>query len=75
MTFKELLIAAKAGDEEAIEKLITMYKPLITRYSFFNDTFDEDLHQEQLMRFVHCIKKFSTEFPEDCNEITQKERD
>ena len=37
MNFKELLIAAKAGDEEAIEKLITMYKPLITRFSFFND--------------------------------------
>ena len=75
MNFKELLIAAKAGDEEAIEKLITMYKPLITRFSFFNDTFDEDLHQDQLMKFVHCIKNFSVDFPEDCNEITQKKRD
>lgn len=75
MTFKELLSAAKEGDNEAIEELIAMYKPLITRYSFFNDTFDEDLHQEQLIRFVHCIKKFSLDFPEDCNEITQKKRD
>ncbi len=75
MNFKELLILAKEGDNEAIEALITMYKPLITRYSFFNDTFDEDLHQEQLLKFVHCIKIFSVEFPEDCNEVTPKKRD
>lgn len=74
MNFKELLVSAKAGDAEAIEALITMYKPLITRYSFFNDTFDEDLHQEQLLRFVHCIEKFSLDFPEDCNEVTRKKR-
>ena len=74
MTFKELLIAAKEGNNEAIEALISMYKPLITRYSFFNDTFDEDLHQEQLLKFVHCVKLFSEKFPENCNEVTQKKR-
>lgn len=75
MNFKELLIAAKNGDNEAFEKLLVMYKPLITRYSFFNDSFDEDLHQEQLIRFVHCVKKFSVKFPEDCNEVTHPKRD
>lgn len=75
MTFKELLVAAKNGDTEAMDKLIAMYKPLITHYSIFNDSFDEDLHQEQLMRFVHCVKKFSVDFPGDCNEITHEKRD
>ena len=74
MNFRELLISAKEGNADAIEALITMYKPLITRYSFFNDAFDEDLHQEQLLRFVHCIEKFSLDFPEDCNEVTRKKR-
>lgn len=72
MNFKELLLSAKNGDAEAMEKLIEMYKPLITRYSFFNDTFDEDLHQEQLLKFVHCVNSFSEKFPAKCNEITHK---
>jgi len=74
MSFKDLLLAAKSGDAEAMEKLIEMYKPLITHYSFFNDVFDEDLHQEQLLKFVHCVKLFSEKFPENCNEVTQKKR-
>lgn len=74
MNFKELLEAAKNGDSYAMEKLIDMYKPLITRYSFFNDSFDEDLHQEQLLKFVHCVKLFSEKFPENCNEVTPKKR-
>lgn len=74
MSFKDLLLAAKNGDAEAMERLIVMYKPLITRYSTFNDEFDEDLHQEQLLKFVQCVKNFSEEFPEKCNEITHKKR-
>ena len=74
MNFKELLEAAKNGDSDAMEKLIDVYKPLITRYSFFNDSFDEDLHQEQLLKFVHCVKLFSEKFPENCNEVTPKKR-
>lgn len=74
MNFKDLLLAAKNGDAEAMECLLEMYKPLITRYSFFNDEFDEDLHQEQLLKFIHCVKNFSEEFPKKCNEITHKKR-
>ena len=74
MNFKDLLLAAKSGDCEAMERLLDMYKPLITRYSFFNDVFDEDLHQEQLLKFVHCVKLFSEKFPKNCNEVTQKKR-
>lgn len=75
MNFKDLLKRAKQGDNEAIEILLDMYKPLITRYSFFNNAFDEDLYQEQLLRFIHCIKKFSLDFPEECNEVTHNKRD
>ena len=74
MNFKDLLLTAKNGDEEAMEKLLDMYKPLITHYSFFNYEFDEYLHQEQLLKFVHCVKTFSEKFPEKCNEITHKTR-
>ena len=75
MMFRDLLLTAQNGNQEAMDKLIAMYKPLITRYSFFNDAFDEDLHQEQLIRFVHCVEKFSVDFPEECNEVTHKKRD
>ena len=74
MNFKELLLAAKNGNDDAMEQLIEMYKPLITHYSFFNGAFDEDLHQEQLLKFIHCVKKFSENYSENCNEVTQKKR-
>ena len=75
MSFKELLLAAKEGDADALNTLIEMYKPLITKYSYFIDTFDEDLYQEQILRFIHCIKKFSEEFPDSCNKVTHSKRD
>lgn len=75
MKFKDLLLRAKNGDNKAIDELISMYIPLITRYSFFNNSFDEDLHQEQLLCFIHCIEKFSVDFPIECNETTHKKRD
>ena len=75
MSFKDLLHKAQKGDNEAMENLIAMYQPLITRYSFFNSAFDEDLHQEQLLKFIHCVKKFSIDFPGDCNEVAHSKRD
>jgi len=38
--------------------MICMYQPLISKMSFINDEFDEDLYQEQLIRFLHCIDMF-----------------
>ena len=64
MTFKDLLLRAKNRDSKAIEQLISMYESLIIRYSFFNNSFDEDLHQDQLLRFIYCVEKFSIVFPE-----------
>ena len=39
-------------------------RPLETtpKMSFINDEFDEDLYQEQLIRFLRCIRNFSENF-------------
>ncbi len=59
MDFRELLISAKNGDEEAIEKLFTMYRPLQVKHSFVNGKFDEDLYQELSIAFLKVIKYFN----------------
>ena len=62
MNFRKLLHKAKKGDKDAIEELICMYQPLISKMSFIDDVFDEDLYQEQLIRFLHCIDMFLESF-------------
>ena len=58
MLFKELLKEAADGDEQALGTLYRIYQPLITKMSMLNDEFDEDLHQEQMICFWRCVKKF-----------------
>ena len=55
---KELLIRAKRGENSAIEELLEMYRPLLTKESIVEGVFDEDLYQELCYRFVQCINKF-----------------
>ena len=43
MDFKELLTNAQNGQQEAIEALFEMYRPLLLKSSFVNGAFDEDL--------------------------------
>lgn len=62
MNFRKLLQKAKNGDKDAVEELIYMYQPLISKMSFIDDAFDEDLYQEQLIRFLHCIDTFLESF-------------
>lgn len=59
MAFKELLIAAKSGDQAAMEKLLRMYRPLLLKESIVNDIFDEDLYQELCITFLSCVKHFN----------------
>ena len=75
MSFEQILNSAKCGSTEAMNTLIDMYTPLIQRYSFFNGNYDEDLHHEQLLRFVHCVEKFSLIFPEECDKNVSSKRD
>ena len=58
MNFKELIIKAKRGENEAQERLLEMYKPLLSKESIVDGIFDEDLYQELCFRFVQCIDKF-----------------
>ena len=61
MLFKELLKEAADGDEQALG---TLYRKM----SMLNDEFDEDLHQEQMICFWRCVKKFYKDFSDSCHE-------
>lgn len=58
LNFQELIIRAKRGENSAIEELLEMYRPLLTKESIVEGVFDEDLYQELCYRFVQCINKF-----------------
>lgn len=53
MNFKDLLLRAKDGDQQAKEEIFLMYRPLLFKESCVNGIFDEDLFQE-LMRLRTC---------------------
>ena len=59
MEFKELLIRAKRGENNAREELLKMYEGLIVRNSIVNGVFNEDLYQDLCYKFMLCIDKFN----------------
>ena len=54
--FRELLIQAQAGDNEAMTDILEMYMPLINKHSYVNGRLDEDLRQNILLEIVKSIK-------------------
>lgn len=58
MNFKELLLDAKMGKEEAVITLLNMYKPLLIKGAIINSRFDEDLYQELCFILLKCIRIF-----------------
>lgn len=58
LNFQELIIRAKRGENSAVEELLEMYRPLLTKESIVEGVFDEDLYQELCYRFIQCIDKF-----------------
>ena len=58
MNFKELLLRARAGDQQAKEKLLSLYQPLLMKESVINGVFDEDVYQELCITLLTCIKRF-----------------
>lgn len=58
MTFKNLLLLAKAGDEKALTELLMMYRPLLLKESIVDGVFDEDLFQELCIVFLKCVRSF-----------------
>jgi len=58
VNFKELLLAAKAGNETAAQELLMLYDPLLTKEAVVNRVFDEDLYQELRIVLLTCIRIF-----------------
>ena len=58
MSFQEMLLQAKAGDEKAKMELLEKYKPMLIKSAILNGYFDEDLYQEQCLILMRCIKLF-----------------
>lgn len=58
MNFLELLICAKAGDNEAAECILTMYQPILVKESVLDGALDEGLYQELCLQLFLCIRKF-----------------
>lgn len=59
MSFQEMLLRAKAGDEKAKLDLMEKYKPLLIKNSILNGQFSEDLYQEQCLVLMRCINLFA----------------
>ena len=58
MNFKELLLRAQADNQQAKEKLLSLYQPLLMKESVINGVFDEDVYQELCITLLTCIKRF-----------------
>lgn len=58
MNFDEILLRAKACNEDAIHTILEMYKPLLLKDSIVNDMFDEDLYQELCITLLNCVRRF-----------------
>ena len=58
MSFCDILISAKYGEETAMEVLLNMYKPMLVKYAIINSAFDEDLYQELCIVVVKCVRLY-----------------
>ena len=70
MSFQEMLLRAKAGDEKTKLDLMEKYKPLLIKNAILNGYFDEDLYQELCLVLMRCINLFSI----DSGEYINRER-
>ena len=57
MNFKELLLRAQADDQQAKEKLLSLYQPLLMKEAVINGVFDEDVYQELCITLLTCTKR------------------
>ena len=57
MNFKELLLRAQAENQQAKEKLLSLYQPLLMKESVINGIFDEDVYQELCITLLTCIQR------------------
>ena len=58
MNFERLLLKAKEGNADAVQKILEIYKPLLIKNAIVNGRFDEDLYQELVSTLLQCIQRF-----------------
>jgi hypothetical protein len=58
MKFEELLLRAKKQEDEAVMKIVEMYKPLLVKNSIVDGCFDEDLYQELTKELLIRIQTY-----------------
>ena len=63
ISFRELLINAKNGDEKALMEMFNMYRPMIEKASRNTGRKDENLHDVIVMAFIQAISKFPIDKP------------
>jgi len=57
--FREMLIKAQSGDNEAMTDILEMYMPLINKHSYVNGKLDEDLRQNIILEILKSIKNIA----------------
>ena len=56
--FRELLLHAKQGNVDAVEKLYKQYQATLEKNSYVDGKFDEDLYQVLSISFLVALSKF-----------------
>lgn len=57
--FRDILIRAQAGDNEAMTDILEMYMPLINKHSYVNGRLEEDLRQNIILEILKSIKNIA----------------
>ena len=58
MSFCDLFVRVRVGEEVAMEELLNMYKPMLVKYAIINGLFDENLYQELCITLVKCMRMY-----------------
>ena len=58
MEFKELLDAAQSGDDLAMEQLLKLYQPMLTKQATIGGVLDQDVYSELCDEFVSSVREF-----------------
>lgn len=58
MEFKELLDAAQSGDDLAMEQLLKLYQPMLTKQATIDGVLDQDVYSELCDEFVSAVREF-----------------
>ena len=57
--FSDFICKVKENDSPSMERLVSMFTPLIKKYSYINSRFDEDLNSELVYTLIRQSKKYN----------------